>query len=276
MLIQNWKKRDMKRQDLKEKFFELIRGDLSPEEEEKVIKDLEKSGISRDEIKSLRSVDQLIEGMATPEPSDRMDKRFYTMLEDEKKKSLLGEPDVKVKRHFMVNLVRPGLRIAAGIALFLLGWFASGWSGSAPGGNKQMANLTDEVIQLKETLILTMIQQNSSVERIKAVNMVSEFDNADSQIIESLIGVLNHDSNDNVRLLALEALVKYSSVPEVREGLVKSISMQTSPMVQLRLAEVMIALSEKRALPEFEKMLQDASLNYSVRGKMNEAVAVLL
>jgi hypothetical protein len=212
-----------------------------------------------------------------PEPSERMDKRFYTMLEEEQRKALIGEPEVKPVKPFFVSLLAPGLRIAAGIALFLLGWFAAGWSGSVfPAGNKQIANLTGEVKQLKETLVLSMMQQSSPVERIKAVNMVSDFDKADNQIIESLIGALNNDSNDNVRLLALDALIRYSNIPDVREGLIASIGNQTSPLVQLRLAEVMLALNEKRAVPEFKKVLQNANLNYSVRGKMNEAVVVLL
>jgi hypothetical protein len=38
----------------------------------------------------------------------------------------------------------------------------------------------------------------------------------------------------------------------------------------------MLALNEKRAVPEFQKVLKNANLNYSVRGKINEAVVVLL
>ena len=266
----------MKRQDLKEKLLDLLNGKLSPKEEEEVISGLEKSGISREEVESMRTVNHLIESTPSPEPSDKMDKRFYNMLEDEQKKSLPGEPEVKLKRPIFVSVVTPGLKIAAGIALFLLGWFTAGWTGSSPAGKKQMENLSIEVKQLKATLILTMMQQNSTVERIKAVNMVSEFEKADNQIIESLIEVLNHDSNDNVRLLALDALIRFSSIPEVREALIASIGNQTSPLVLLRLAEIMLALNETRAVPELQKVLQNAHLNYSVRGKMNKVVEVLL
>jgi hypothetical protein len=266
----------MKRKDQREKLFDLLQGNLPPEEEEKVIADLERSGISRQEIAALRSVSSLIEKTPSSEPTDRMDKRFYAMLEEEKKKALLGEPETGTKKLSFVSFLTPGLRIAAGVALFLLGWFTSGWFGSSPHGERQIAELAGEVKDLKETLVLTMMQQSSTVERIKAVNMVSEFEEADNRIIESLIEVLNQDSNDNVRLLALEALLRYSSVPEVREGLIESIGNQTSPLIQLRLAEIMLALNEKRAAPEFQKVLQDARLNYSVRGKMNEALVVLL
>lgn len=275
--MQNLKILNMKRQDLEEKLLDLLHGNLSLEEEEEVIAGLEKSGITREEIESMRSVNKIIDNTPLPEPSERMDKRFYILLEEEQKKALLGEPEAKTKRSFLASSITPGLRVAAGIALFLLGWFAAGWSGSVtPAGNKQMANLAGEVRELKETLVLTMMQQSSPVERIKAVNMISDFDKADNQIIKSLIGVLNNDSNSNVRLLALDALIRYSSVPEVREGLIASIGNQTSPLVQLRLAEIMLALNEKRAVPEFQKVLQNASLNYSVRDKLNETVVVLL
>jgi len=266
----------MKRKDHREKLIDLLHGNLSPEEEKEIIAGLERSGMSRQEIEDLRSVSRLIDETPSPGPSERMDKRFDTMLEEEKKNSLLGEPEIKTKKLSFVSLLTPGMRIAAGIALFLLGWFTSGWFGSSTPRDRQIADLSGEIKQLKETLVLTMMQQSSTVERIKAVNMVSEFETADSLIIERLIGVLNHDSNDNVRLLALEALVRYSSVPVVRDGLIGSIGNQTSPLVQLRLADIMLALNEKRAAPEFQKVLQDARLNYSVRGKMNETVIALL
>jgi hypothetical protein len=266
----------MKKQDPKEKLFDLIHNNLSPEEKDEVISALEKSGIGKEEIESLISFSRIVDDTPAPEPGGRMDKRFYAMLEDEKRKAILGEPEIKKKRLFHSSLVVPGLRIAAGIALFLLGWFSSGWLGSSPAASSQLANLSGEVKELKETLILTMMQQSSPVDRIRAVNMVSEFDKVDDQVIESLIKILNTDSNDNVRLLSLDALIRYSSVSKVREGLISSIGNQTSPMVQLRLAEIMLALNEKRAVPEFQKILRDASLNYSVRGRINEAVVVLL
>jgi len=266
----------MKRQKHLEKLIELLRGNLSPEEEAEIIANLEKSGISREEIEAMSSVSKLVEKTPSPEPTERMDKRFYAMLEEEKKKVLPGEPEIRMKKPSLISFMTPGLRIAAGIALFLLGWFASNWFGSSPARDRQIDNLAGEVKQLKETLVLTMMQQSSTIERIKAVNMVSDFEEADRRIIESLISVLNHDNNDNVRLLALEALVRYSSVPEVRDGLIESIDNQTAPLVQLRLTDIMLALNEKRAAPEFQKVLQNANLNYSVRGKINAALSVLL
>ena len=265
----------MKRKEIEEKLADLLHGRVSAKDKEKIIAELEGSGISGEEVESLLSVNNLVIETPPEKSVEKMDQRFYAMLEEEKKKMLLGTPDAGLKRSLLVTILTPGLKIAAGIALFLMGWFASGWFGPN-GRDKQITGLTGEVKQLKETLILTMMQQSSSVDRIKAVNMIDDFDRVDNQIIEGLIDMLNHDTNDNLRLLALEVLIRYSEVPEVRKGLIASIGQQTSPLVQIRLTELMLALNEEGAVPEFKKILKDRTLNYRVRNRLDEAVALLL
>ncbi len=266
----------MKRKSIEEKAFDLLKGNLSKSEEEEIASDLTQAGIGPEELDSLKHVNELLEDIELPDPSSKLDDRFYAMLEAEKLNKEYTEPAIIRSKRVISFFTWPGLRIAAGISLFLLGWFASGWSGNRPGDNKQVAVLAKEVKGLKETLVLTMMQQSSPVDRIRAVNMVNEFENADKEVIESILSLLNNDSNDNVRLLALETLARYSGLPEVREGLIASISNQKSPLVQIRLAEIMLDLNEKKAVPEFQKVLQNAGLNYGVRSKMNDAIVVLL
>jgi hypothetical protein len=215
-----------------------------------------------------------IGNISVPGPSAKMDERFRMMLEEEKKKELIR--GTVSERNFYGKLSHPVWRIAAGIALFLMGWFGASWLGNSADNRKQLSDLNGEVAKLRETLVLAMIDQNSSVERIKAVNMVNQMDQADEKIIQSLLSTLENDANDNVRLIALDALTKYAYQPSVREGLINAISRQTSPMVQLRLAEIMVALQEKRSVPEFEKILHNANLNYSVRNKLDETVKILI
>jgi hypothetical protein len=267
----------MKKQDHNEKFIDLINGKLSPGKEEEVKAALIESGISVEEVESLKSFYQHLDDSNVPESSDRMDKRFYALLKEEENKILLGTPDINSRSFLSLVLSGPVFRVAAGIALFILGWFAATWSGNhSTGRNRQITELSGEVKQLKETLVLSMIQQSSSVERIKAVNMVSDLEKPDDRIIGILLNVLDHDTNDNVRLIAMDALINYSYIPEVRSGLVSSLSLQTSPLIQMRLTELMMALREKDAVPELRKMLENENLNYNVRGKINSAMSVLL
>lgn len=217
-----------------------------------------------------------IGNIPVPQPSVRMDERFRLMLDEEKKKDLISGSISERKRSFYLKFSSPVWKIAAGIALFLTGWFGASWFGTGTPDKQQLASLNGEVVRLRETLVLAMIEQNSPVERIKAVNMMNQMEQADEKIIHSLLSTLENDENDNVRLIALDALIKYAQQPSVREGLINAISKQTSPMVQLRLAEIMVSLQEKRSVPEFEKILNNANLNYSVRNKLDETVKILI
>jgi hypothetical protein len=225
---------------------------------------------------SLEELHGDIGNISVPLPSAKMDERFRMMLDEEKKKDLIGGSITERKRPLYQQLSNPFWRIAAGIALFLMGWFGASWLGTGTPDKNQIASLNGEVVKLRETLVLAMLEQNSPVERIKAVNMMNQMEQADEKIIQSLLSTLENDENDNVRLIALDALIKYAHQPGVREGLINAISKQTSPMVQLRLAEIMVSLQEKRSVPEFEKILNNANLNYSVRNKLDETVKILI
>ncbi len=231
--------------------------------------------ISDDEAKDLKKVYDIFLNEDIPEPPDSLDDRFYSLLKDSIRK---GERNYSARLSgiFKSESLRVIIQIAAGIALFIMGWFGAGITGSTRTGEKQLAELTGEVSGLRQSLVMTMLSQDSPSERIQAVNMVSEMNDVDSKIIESMLSTLNSDPNDNVRIVALETLTLYVDYPEVREGLIRSISLQESPLIQYRLAEIMQVLQEKRSVPEFQKILSDLTLDYSVRERINETIEVLL
>jgi hypothetical protein len=261
----------MKKQDPREKAAGLFKNDLDPEEEKEIIKALGEEGITPGEIESLRKISSDMENIFEGNPSDRMDQKFYSMIDKES----TGQKDEKgTASRLRIN--RSWLLAAAGIALFILGWISASWFEGSSYSRDQLTGLSNEVKDLRETLVLTMLNQSSASERIRAVNMIKESDEPTSNMIQNLFRALNTDENDNVRLLALEALLKYTGSRDVREELVASISKQTSPMIQLRMAEIMTALNEKSAVPEFRRLLDDAGLNYSVRKNIQDAVGTLL
>jgi hypothetical protein len=89
------------------------------------------------------------------------------------------------------------------------------------------------------------------------------------------LATLNNDPNVNVRLTTLEALTHFARDPVVREGLIQSILQQESPLVQAALADVMLRLQEKRAIPSFKKLLLQKDLNGMVRTKIEETITRL-
>ncbi len=196
-----------------------------------------------------------------------MDQNFYAMLEEEKSRVL---PKSRSRTYF------PAMqKIAAGIALFILGWFGSQLISNTT-QTPAVVSLAEEVRNLKETLVLAKLDQSSASERIQALSMAGEMETLDTKVASALLTVLNSDPSVNVRLVALEILVDYVDNPDVRIGIIMSIEKQNAPVIQVRMAEIMENLDEKRSVPEFEKILNDISLDYSVRSRINETVNVLL
>ncbi|WP_431200274.1 HEAT repeat domain-containing protein [Mucilaginibacter sp. P25] len=95
-------------------------------------------------------------------------------------------------------------------------------------------------------------------------------------MIDALLATLNNDPNVNVRLSTLDALTHLTGYPEVREGLIKSIVEQDSPLMQLAIADVMLKLQEKRSVKSFKELLKQKGLDNGVRDKIKQTITQLI
>jgi hypothetical protein len=260
----------MKKEDFEELIGLYLSGEVPPGDKEKIREDLIAEGYPVNELDALDKLNSNLSRMPSGTPSEKMDRKFYKWL---------GSRENETVTHKFMSRISgfvkgPGGRIAAGIALFILGWLCSSILGTGS-GKQYESSLSAEILDLQQSLFLTRMQQTSSVDRIQAVNMLDEMDEVNDRIIESLLTVLVMDQNNNVRLASLESLLPYVDSPIVREGLIRSIDKQNSPLVQLRLAEVMMKIQVPEAIPEIRKVLNRANLNYSVRTKYDETLQKL-
>jgi HEAT repeats len=138
-----------------------------------------------------------------------------------------------------------------------------------------VAELSNEVHELKEMMMLTMLENPTATERMKAVSYTQELPKVNDKVLEALFTTLNTDSNENVRLVTLDALVELAANPKVREGLVASLLIQESPLMQVALADAMVALQEKKSVKSFKKLLQNQQLNPGVKQKLEQSVKQL-
>jgi HEAT repeat protein len=87
---------------------------------------------------------------------------------------------------------------------------------------------------------------------------------------------VNHDSNVNVRLSAVEAIAtKFAKNPEVQRALVDSIPMQDSALVQVALIDLLVQLNDKDAVPALRKLTLAKDTDESVRQRAESAVQKL-
>jgi HEAT repeat protein len=80
-----------------------------------------------------------------------------------------------------------------------------------------------------------------------------------------LLRTLDEDPSLNVRLAAVDALYLFSGQPGVREGIVASLSKQTSPILQMALIDLLVEIRETRAVAALKSLVGNDKSNPDVR-----------
>jgi len=229
------------------------------------------------EINELSEMDELqgqVANMHLPLPSDVLNRNFYDMLSRQKREEspLPAARQTSFSWHgFAPRLALASVILIAGIALGYLLRPPSTTSGEA-----QVAALSQQVSELQEMMMLSLLEKGSATDRLKAVGLTQQMDEASKKVTNALIHTLNHDENVNVRLAALDALKAYAGDSIVREALIRSIANQESPLVQVSLAELMVALQEKAAARELERIVASDKTPGPVKKKLRESINVLI
>jgi hypothetical protein len=229
---------------------------------------IEEGAIELSQLQEVKFMEEQVLKIQMPEPSSELDDRFYKMLSAQKKESKGFSWEV----FFSWPELAPKLALAS---VTLLIGVAIGYLFLPPQkSNQDVVQLSQEITDLKEMMMLSLLEKESATERLKAVSLTSEMSPSD-KVTTALLQTLNSDENINVRLAALDALKPYVRESRVREELVRSISQQDSPLVQVALAELMVALQEKSSVKEFEKILKSDRTPKEVKKRIEESIKII-
>lgn len=84
-----------------------------------------------------------------------------------------------------------------------------------------------------------LTDSTSSSTRLAAILSIQKSNNISYDVIDKLTQTLNHDSNSNVRLAALNLMAKYAQDSYVNNAFMLSLSNQKDPLLQLGLMELL-------------------------------------
>jgi len=208
--------------------------------------------------------------MSIPEPSEKMDAQFYKMLDNHSKKA-----SPKRNNSFIAFFTQNNNQWLYRFAILVLG-LGIGYSINFNNMNSSSQVAQQDTQEVRESLVLTLLEQPTAKKRMQALNETNKLEKVNKIIAEALLKTLSNDSNVNVRLAAIESLMQFSDDPFVREGLVKSIIHQDSPIVQVTIAKAMVYLQEEGSIIEFKKLLKREDLNSSVRSELEKSVKSLI
>ncbi len=254
---------------------------LDNELEEEIREDMERhlSSCERclDEVRETKELFRLMSEEGDIKPDESLRINFYHLLHSE------------IRRKYPVKEINTGLmhkmqatrhwyNIAAGIAILVTGTLIGRYirPGISSEGKNEISQLRSEVSELKKVTMLTMLRQESSCDRIEAVRYSEDIDAGDQNVIEAMVNTLNTDRNVNVRMAAAYALAKYSDQRQVCDSLVKSLTLQTDPLIQVTLINILAEKRAKNAFVPIQRIIENKNTMKEVRSVAENSLRMLI
>ena len=268
----------MKCEEVEATIIDYLDNTLGDRLRQEIEKHLETCERCLDELRTSQKVLQLISKEAMVKPDDSLRINFYHMLHSEIKKSE-GRIAVPSQISSIPWYNHSRYRIAAGFAILICGTLLGVFihSGIINSSNtNELKQLQSEVTALKKTAMFTMLKEESSSDRIQAVNYADDLEKPDENVIEALIKTLNQDKNVNVRMAAAYALAKFADQPSVCDSLVKSLSFQDDPILQVTLINILVEKKEKSAIKPIQLIIKNKTTLKEVKEVAENGIRLLI
>jgi len=240
---------------------------------ELVRKHIETCKTCNDEVDGLVILFDEMNKVENIQPDNSLKVNFTAMLEAEKQNVNKNSGKKEGRKIWFRS---PLSQAAAGFTILIAGMMLGWVIRTDNGSNQEVAALKSEVNSIKDMLILTKLEQPTASERIIAASYLEEMTAPDQTVLAALINTLNTDNNSNVRMAALNALAKFRNEQVVRDALVETLTIQTDPIIQISLINILVSMQETRAVDEMHKIIDNNSTNESVKKLAEKGILTLI
>ncbi|MFQ5674279.1 MAG: zf-HC2 domain-containing protein [bacterium] len=231
------------------------------------------------EVEGLSTTWEKLGKLPEKAPSEAVRTRFYAMLEAYQSGQALAGSRPRLRAAMNHWLERwwprqPVFQFGLALALLVIGLLGGFTFKSVP-GNQDLMVLRSEVYSLRQLVATALLQNQSSSERLRGVSYSYLVDQPASTTLETLLNTLNYDSNLNVRLATIDALSIFYDEEIVRQGLIESLTHQTSPLIQIALIGLFVDRQEKQAVDALKFLQNNEMFNQTVRRRAGKAIEEL-
>jgi len=262
---------------IQEKFADYLTGDLDEAGRAGVQAHILDCAACREDLENLTVVWAKLGVLPEEQPAGAVRSRFYAMLED-CKNGLAAEMQavrpapLRSRWAGWFTFRRPAFAASFSAFLLLLG-IGAGWllNGGRTAGERY-ANLSREVQDMRQQVGLSLLGQPSATDRIQGIGYSATVENPDDTTLAALFKAVDSDPNPNVRLAAVDALYLFRDRPGVRESLVRSLSVQAYPLVQVALIDFLVEIREKRAIDALKGLIEAGELTPEVKARAQQGL----
>jgi anti-sigma factor ChrR (cupin superfamily) len=253
---------------VREQIPEVLAGRLDKAAREQLVEHLESCAGCRTEMAELNAVWRGLEALKSePDEAPQGAKaRFQEVLAAYQAGMAAAQAPQKAAAQVVQFPARPVWKVAIAAGLLAAGIFAGrSLPPAGAGGSPEMAQLRGQVEGLRQMVALSMLQGQSPSARMRGVTYSEQIPQPDKQVLDALLQAVNHDSNVNVRLSAVDALQKFAADPELTRAMVDAIPAQDTPLVQIALIDMLVQLNARGATADLARIAKDPRLDEMVR-----------
>ena len=254
-----------------------LQGRLKPEQTSIVKAHLEGCAACSEEVALWAKLGALPE----EQPGPALASRFNAMLETYQEgrwehRNLQNERSKFLDFGAIVAWARtPALSMGWAVVLLLGGFFGGRYLDRDTKQTAELNAVQHELVNMRELVVVSMLKQQSPSERLQGVSFSMDQKQPDGKVLEALLHTLRYDNSVDVRLAALDALSRYGSRPDIRQGLKDSLQPQQSPMVQIALIDTLVELQDSSIVPQLKQFQSDPKIDPTVRKRADLGIQQL-
>lgn len=166
-------------------------------------------------------------------------------------------------------------KIAASVALLIAG-FLIGRQQSQESSNQEIAQLTEEKLEMEQTAMISLMENKSASRRIQGVNFVESSNEPDEAIVKALADRMLYDENTNVRAAAVEVLASFTSSENVKNTFIKALKSEKDPGIQITIIRTLGEMQEKKAAIPMQELLEKEETQPFVREQIESVLPSII
>jgi hypothetical protein len=251
----------MEKEKLESLLIDYIDNKLNSVDRHVVEQELVRNAESYKLYEELKEVMHVMDRSARFEPSHKLKAGFEDLLKEE----------LTSQRSAKTVFFQPAIyRAAAAVALLIIGGTIGFHINEQ--NNRRLAeieeklNAQEAILKATTNRMMAMLNNGESAsQRMQGAKVALEINKADAEIVNALVKAMHEDPSSNVRLAALEALSKFSGDARVKRELIRSLSLQKDPLVQISLIQLLVRMQEKGVVDDLQKIVDDEGTIQAVK-----------
>ena len=252
-----------------------LEGNLTKEAHEKVKAYVAESEVCQKELKEYQELLKAFKEEPLVQPSNTLEEHFLKVLEEEKQQTVKVVSLATDAKSRNGNWINGLFKIAASIALLVTAFYSGRYFKSQE-AEAEIAKIEQEQIQLKQTTMMSLLENQSASKRIQAVSYIDGIKSPNNAVVQAIADRMLHDENTNVRLAAVEALTRFGSSKLVKLAFVEALGIEKDPSVQIAIIQNLVKLQEKGAVAPMKKLLEQEDTQPFVKDEINQVLSEII